>query len=135
MHRGRLEFNPWIGKIPWGRKSLPPPVFLPVKSHGQRSWQAAVHGLQIVRHDLATKQEQEFIGTPRHSNNASLLRNTSGDGQSQTAGGLRSSLLLTSGHNVNFLLCFHFFPAPDSGASTPEIFPFVANHRNAYLLN
>ena len=33
----RLVFNPWVWKIPWGRKWQPIPVFLPGKSHGQRS--------------------------------------------------------------------------------------------------
>ena len=33
----RLRFNPWVGKIPWRRKWQPIPVFLPEKSHGQRS--------------------------------------------------------------------------------------------------
>ena len=35
-HR-RCGFNPWVGKIPWRRKWQPTPVFLPGKSHGQRS--------------------------------------------------------------------------------------------------
>ena len=30
-------FGPWVGKIPWRRKWQPTPVFLPGKSHGQRS--------------------------------------------------------------------------------------------------
>ena len=30
-------FNPWVRKIPWRRKWQPTPVFLPGKSHGQRS--------------------------------------------------------------------------------------------------
>ena len=29
--------NPWVGKIPWRMKWKPTPVFLPGKSHGQRS--------------------------------------------------------------------------------------------------
>ena len=33
----RCEFNPWVGKIPWRKKWQPTPVFLPGKSHGQRS--------------------------------------------------------------------------------------------------
>jgi len=28
---------PWVRKIPWSRKWQPTPVFLPGKSHGQRS--------------------------------------------------------------------------------------------------
>ena len=35
-HR-RHRFDPWVGKIPWRRKWQPTPVFLPGKSHGQRS--------------------------------------------------------------------------------------------------
>ena len=31
------EFNPWVGKIPWGRAWQPTPVFLPGECHGQRS--------------------------------------------------------------------------------------------------
>ena len=31
------EFNLWVRKIPWRRKWQPTPVFLPGKSHGQRS--------------------------------------------------------------------------------------------------
>ena len=33
----RLEFDPWVGKIPWRRNCQPTPVFLPRKFHGQRS--------------------------------------------------------------------------------------------------
>ena len=34
---GRCGLAPWIRKIPWRRKWQPTPVFLPGKSHGQRS--------------------------------------------------------------------------------------------------
>ena len=30
-------FHPWVEKIPWRRKRLPAPVFLPGESHGQRT--------------------------------------------------------------------------------------------------
>ena len=33
----RLQFNSWVGKMPWRRDRLPTPVFLPGKFHGQRS--------------------------------------------------------------------------------------------------
>ena len=33
----RLRFNLWVRKIPWRRGWPPTPVFLPEKSHGQRS--------------------------------------------------------------------------------------------------
>ena len=38
IHLSMLEtFDPWVGKIPCGRKWQPTPVFLPGKSHEQRS--------------------------------------------------------------------------------------------------
>ena len=33
----KCGFSPWVGKIPWGRKWQPTPVFLPGKFYGQRS--------------------------------------------------------------------------------------------------
>ena len=41
----RRGFNPWVGKIPWSRKWQAIPVFLPGKSHEQRS----LGGLQSMR--------------------------------------------------------------------------------------
>ena len=35
--QGRCRFDPWVGKILWRRKWQPTPVFLPGKSHEQRS--------------------------------------------------------------------------------------------------
>ena len=46
-------FDSWVGRIPWRRKGQPTPVFLPEKSHGQRS--LAGCRVAIVGHDLATK--------------------------------------------------------------------------------
>ena len=33
----RRRFDPWVSKVPWSRKWQPTLVFLPEKSHGQRS--------------------------------------------------------------------------------------------------
>ena len=41
----RCRYNPWVGNFPWKRKWQPTPVFLPGKSHGQRSLGATVHGV------------------------------------------------------------------------------------------
>ena len=35
--RGRHQFDPWVGKIPWRRAWQPTIVFLPGESHEQRS--------------------------------------------------------------------------------------------------
>ena len=37
VRQGRGRFNPWVRKMPWRRKWQPTPVFLPGKSHRQRS--------------------------------------------------------------------------------------------------
>ena len=34
QNKGRPEFEPWVGKIPWRRKWQPTPVFLPGESQG-----------------------------------------------------------------------------------------------------
>ena len=56
----RHRFNPWVWKIPWRRKWQPMTVFLPGKSHGQRSLAGfSPWGCKRVRHDLETKKQQE----------------------------------------------------------------------------
>ena len=47
-------------KIPWSRKWQPTPIFLPEKSHGQRSLVAySPWGHKRVGHDLVTKQQKQ----------------------------------------------------------------------------
>ena len=43
----RNRFDPWVGKILWGRKWQPTPIYLPGESHGQRS---------LADHDLTSVQ-------------------------------------------------------------------------------
>ena len=50
----RPRFNPWVGKIPWRRAQQTAPVFLPGKSHEQRS----LADCKRVQHDLVTEQQQ-----------------------------------------------------------------------------
>ena len=51
----RHGFDPWVEKIPWIRKWQPTPVFLPGKTHGQRSL-AGYMGSQRIGHYLSTKE-------------------------------------------------------------------------------
>ena len=53
--RERSEFDHWAGKIPWRRKWLPTPIFLPGESHGQRILTGSIHGVMRVGHELVTK--------------------------------------------------------------------------------
>ena len=58
----RSGFDPWIRKILWRRKWKPTPVFLPGKSHGQKSLRGySPWGCKTVRHVLATKQQQHVV--------------------------------------------------------------------------
>ena len=57
----RCGLHPWVGKSPWRKKWQPTQVFLPVKSHGQRSLVGySTWGSKRVRHDFTTKQEHHL---------------------------------------------------------------------------
>ena len=68
----KQEFNPWIGKIPWRRKWQPTLVFLPGKSHGQRSLTDCRVGHDLESENIyarilgALGQEQDQIHTSSH---------------------------------------------------------------------
>jgi len=49
----RHGFKPWVGKIPWRRKWQPTSVFLPGKSHGQRSLEGYSHEVTNSRTRLS----------------------------------------------------------------------------------
>ena len=59
--------DPWVGKIPWRRKWQPIPVFLPEKSHGQRSlagyspWGRKES--DMTKHTTMTQKTQGPMGT------------------------------------------------------------------------
>ena len=55
----RLRFDPWVRKIPWRSKWQPTLVFVPGKSHRQRSLEGYNPcGHKGVGHNLGTKQQQ-----------------------------------------------------------------------------
>ena len=55
----RHEFSPWVWKSPWRRKRHSTPVFLPGKSHGQRSY--STWGHKRVGRDLVTEHVTESV--------------------------------------------------------------------------
>ena len=56
----RRRFEPWVSKISWRREWQPTTVFLPGKSHGQRSLAGySPQGHKRDRYDLATKPQQQ----------------------------------------------------------------------------
>ena len=60
----RCRFDPWVRKTPWRRKRQPTSVLLPGKSHGQRRLAGySPWGLKRVRHNAATKQQQNSFKT------------------------------------------------------------------------
>ena len=72
----RHGFDPWVGKIPWSRKWQFDPVFLPGKSHGQRS----LVSLQCTHtHTLCMcAKSQTQLSTHTHSQPAGYSWLTSG---------------------------------------------------------
>ena len=71
---GEAGNDPWVGKTPWKRKWQPTPLFLPGKSHGQRSlvgYSTGV-GYKRVGYNLVAEQKQkEYLKLryPRQSSN------------------------------------------------------------------
>ena len=59
----RLGFDPWVRKIPWRRKWQPTPVFLPWKSHGQRSLVGYSPWGRKIGHSLVIKQPPHGFGS------------------------------------------------------------------------
>ena len=70
----RHRFDPWVGKIPWRRKWQPTPIFLPGKSHGQRSlvgyspWACRV-GITEQLNNNDNVHCNIFLQMPRYGNN------------------------------------------------------------------
>ena len=64
----RCGFHPWV---PWRKKWQPTPVFLPGKSHGQRSLAGySLRGHKKNEHNLTTKQQ---LNNKRELNLRSIL--------------------------------------------------------------
>ena len=58
----RRRFDPWVRKIPWRRRWQPTAIFLPGKSHRQRSLAGySPQGHWRVRHHLATEQQEQLL--------------------------------------------------------------------------
>ena len=58
----RCRLNPWVGKVPWRREWQPTPVFLPGKSHGQRS--LAGYGITKSWTQLSTHSRFDYYLDP-----------------------------------------------------------------------
>ena len=55
-------FDPWVGKVPWRRKWHPTPVFLPGKSHGQRSLRSrGGRDLHFLTQSVRETKNQVFV--------------------------------------------------------------------------
>ena len=55
----RHRFDPWVRKMPWRKRNGNPLQYSCLENPMDRgAWQARVHGVTKVKHDLATKQQQ-----------------------------------------------------------------------------
>ena len=59
----RHQFDPWVGTVPWRRKWQTASVFLPGKSHGQRSLVGYSSWGRKESDMTATKQQQEKVNS------------------------------------------------------------------------
>ena len=60
----KTQFNSLVGKILWERKWQPTPVFLPGKSHGQRSLEGySPWNHKRVKHNFMTEPQQRIKNT------------------------------------------------------------------------
>ena len=57
----RCGFTPGLGRYPREGNSNPLNYSCLENSMNGGAWQATVHGLQRVRHDLVSKQQQQYI--------------------------------------------------------------------------
>ena len=59
----KLQFYPWVGKIPWRREWQPTPVFLPGESHGQGCLVGynIIHGVAKSQTRLSNYLETDYI--------------------------------------------------------------------------
>ena len=62
----RCRFDPRVGKIPWRRKWQPTPIFLPGKSHGQRSLKGYSPWDHRVWQDWATGHTHSLLNVSLH---------------------------------------------------------------------
>ena len=61
------RFNPWVGKIPWGRKWQPTPVCLPGKSYGQKNLVVySPWSLKRVGHDVRLNKCNHYPDFSHH---------------------------------------------------------------------
>ena len=54
-------FNPWVRKIPWRRKWQPTAFTCLVNPMDRGTWQATVHGVPRVGHNLAKQNDVNSI--------------------------------------------------------------------------
>ena len=101
------EFDPWVRKIPWRRKWQPTPVFLPGKSHGQRSLVGCgPWGSQKVGHDWAHEQPTAIDWVACEQQKFIFYSSGGWDAQDQGTGRFGIWWMLTSGFiDVPLLVC------------------------------
>ena len=69
-HR-RLEFDPWVGKIPWRRKWQPTPVLLPGNPMDREAWWVTFHGVAKSQTRLSTLAHMSFSSWSQKDGNLS----------------------------------------------------------------
>ena len=127
----RHEFNSWVKEIPWRRKWQPTLVFLPGKSHGQRSLAScSLWDRRRVRHNWVTEHACTLLS--RQSFQLLL--------SSPTLNLILASLegLESSGSNQSTcfptLICWSNTKGPSSQSQLPHPFPLLLSSPKPWVL-
>ena len=112
----RHGFSPWVRKIPWSRKWPPAPVFLPGKSHGQRSLAGYSHRVAKSRIWLHARTQGRRIT----------------EGADSVQSGWTA---VRSGHTSWLLFVLCIFPAPPVSASSNTYSHHSPNYKPAPVSN
>ena len=121
--------NPWVGKILWRRAWQLPPVFLPGKSHGQRSLMGYIQpvGMQRDGHDRSNGAQENEIMQVNFSHKESF----------KTYSSVMSNSLRPCGLQPTRLLCPWDSPIKNTGVGCHVLFQgiFLTQESNPRLIH
>ena len=136
LHCGRPWFDPWVGKIPWRRESLPTLVFLPGEFHGLYSprghkesdmkW-SSLHftSLTSVSKNLVGREQCYWLVLLRNHQHPAFVPASDTDEHQLTLGSIKSSVHEVRGGNIAIRKQQKFFWNPSLTWNDVLVWPLV----------
>ena len=127
----RCGFNPWVGKIPWSKKWQPTPLFLPGKSHGQRSLGGCSPGAAKSQKQLNRAQANSVSSGRRRGRPVTAKSRALETGRPGSESHLHPQVWPTSSLDLSVLACKNgvIIKAPFTGRA-PHVAPGVKRLRS-----